>query len=50
MIDYIQVGPKCNLKCALEREAEENQTQIHKGGGGTIETDIGVMWSQEKEC
>lgn len=41
MIDYIQVGPKCHLKCPPEREAEENQTQIHKGGGA-IETDIGV--------
>lgn len=49
-MDYIHVGPKCYLECSYEREAEENQTQIHNGGGGTTETYTRVIWSQVNQC
>lgn len=48
----ILVGPKCSHKCLSKREAEGDlkQTQEFEKGVVTREAEIGVMWSQTKEC
>ena len=41
------MGPKCNYK----KEAERDQVDTYKRGGGSVTTEkeIGMMWTQAKE-